>query len=442
MTLGGQTIMMVCQDKPCITAQCQRREYPEASSVDASAPEFQDYSDETLTQAKESWRAALKDLSAEYDEPSQQDPWLVGYSGGKDSSLLLQLVFEMLLKKAPSERRRPVHVITNDTLVESPVVISYVKKMMEQLQAAAESLRLPITVKSTTPPSDQTFWVNLIGRGYPAPNRSFRWCTDRLKIQPTSDYIRSQVAANGEVILLLGVRRDESATRSGSINRHQNTIRGRLNPHSDLKGCLVYRPISDFTTPMVWALLKQRPPPWGGNHDKLITLYRNAQGGECPLVIDKSQAPSCGTGSSRFGCWTCTVVEKDRSMEGFIETYEELNLAPLMAFRDELVKGRNDRSRRMAERRNGQVMFKKRKEPPAGTDGAEEDKDEDRILGPYTLLARKEMLDQLLALQREVQMPLIAEEEVRHIKRIWAEDAVAIGNRLLKNYLPVVTEGR
>lgn len=363
-------------------------------------------------------------MHAEYEEPSQQDPWIVGYSGGKDSTLLLQLVFEMLLQKAPSDRKRPVHVISNDTLVESPLVISYVRKMMERLRIAADSLRLPITVKSTTPPVDQTFWVNLIGRGYPSPNRSFRWCTDRLKIQPTSDYIRSRVAENGEVILLLGVRRDESATRAGSIGRHRNTIRDRLNPHSDLKGCLVYRPISEFTTDEVWALLTQRPPPWGGSHRDLITLYRNAQGGECPLVIDKSQAPSCGTGSSRFGCWTCTVVEKDRSMEGFIEAGFD-HLAPLMSFRDDLAKWRNDPSKRMAERRNGQISFTQ---------------DNRRIPGPFTLQTRMEILDRLLTLQNEVELPLISEEEIRHIKRIWAEDAVMISDRLLRNYLPVVAE--
>ena len=100
----------------------------------------------------------------------------------------------------------------------------------------------------------------------------------------------------------------------------------------------------------VWSLLMQRPPPWGGSHRDLITLYRNAQGGECPLVIDKSQAPSCGTSSSRFGCWTCTVVEKDRSMEGFIESGAE-HLAPLLDFRDWLAETRNDPQRRTLERR-------------------------------------------------------------------------------------------
>jgi DNA sulfur modification protein DndC len=365
-------------------------------------------------------KAVKADLLDEYLDASQTYPWIVGYSGGKDSTLLLQLVAETLLELAPSDRKRPVHVVCNDTRVESPLVADYVDAMLTRLRQAAESLRLPLTVVKTQPTIDQTFWVNLIGRGYPAPNRSFRWCTDRMKIQPTSNYIRSQVAANGEVILLLGVRRDESTTRAGSINRYENTVRSRLNPHSDLKGCLVYRPIVDFTTDEVWALLMQRPPPWGGSHRALITLYRNAQGGECPLIMDKSQAPSCGTSSSRFGCWTCTVVEKDRSMEGFIDSGFD-HLEPLMDFRDWLAKARNDPALRMAERRNGTVTFMK---------------NEKLILGPFTLEARQDILARVLALQEEVGLPLISAEEVSEIKKIWVEDAITSVRRA--NTLPAV----
>ena len=362
----------------------------------------------SATTALDRLRATKADLRDEYQDTSQEYPWIVGYSGGKDSTLLLQLVVEMLLELAPSERRRWVHVVCNDTRVESPLLSDYVDKMLDRLKKAAESLRMPVVIAKTQPPVDQTFWVNLIGRGYPAPNRTFRWCTDRVKIQPTSNYIRSQVAANGEVILLLGVRHDESTTRSGSINRYENTIRSRLNPHSDLKGCLVYRPIVDFTIDEVWGILMQRPPPWGGSHRDLITLYRNAQGGECPLVMDKSQAPSCGTSSSRFGCWTCTVVEKDRSMEGFIDAGFD-HLEPLMDFRDWLARARNDPTKRMIERRNGTVTYMENGRP---------------ILGPYTLDARQEILDKLLTLQAEVKLPLITEDEVHLIKKIWSEDTI------------------
>ncbi len=192
-------------------------------------------------------RTAQAEIREEYLS-QQADPWIIGYSGGKDSTLLVQLVFEMLLDLAPGDRCRPVHILCNDTLVESPILMAYIDKMLGRLQTAAENLHLPIVVVKTTPDPDQTFWVNLIGRGYPAPTRMFRWCTDRMKIAPTSTYIRNKVSENGEVVLLLGVRRAESANRAVTMNRHRNVAGSRLNPHDDLTGCMVFRPLIDMTT--------------------------------------------------------------------------------------------------------------------------------------------------------------------------------------------------
>lgn len=152
---------------------------------------------------------------------SHSYPWIVGYSGGKDSTLLAQLVFELLMALAPGDRKRPVHILCNDTLVESPVLMAYIDRQLSRLSEAADNLHLPITVVKTSPAPDQTFWVNLIGRGYPAPTRQFRWCTDRMKIQPTSNYILKQVSSNGEVILLLGVRRAESAAGGDGEPAHE-----------------------------------------------------------------------------------------------------------------------------------------------------------------------------------------------------------------------------
>ncbi len=361
-------------------------------------------------------RAAQADIRDEY-LAEHTDPWIIGYSGGKDSTLLAQLVFEMLLDLAPSDRKRPVHLLCNDTLVESPILMAYIDKMLARLQTAADSLHLPITVVKTTPDPDQTFWVNLIGRGYPAPTRMFRWCTDRMKIAPTSNYIRTQISQSGEVVLLLGVRRAESANRAVTMNRHRNVAGSRLNPHDDLKGCMVFRPLMDMTTDDVWLLLLQRTPPWGGSHRELVTLYRNAQGGECPLVMDKSQAPSCGTSSSRFGCWTCTVVEKDRSMEAMIDSGHE-HLEPLMDFRDWLAKFRNERSKRMVERRDGRIALM--------GDGVT------TVAGPFTVEARQEILARLLAVQTEVGMSPISEDEIARIRAMWADDAVEEAKRHLK----------
>ena len=347
-------------------------------------------------------RAALRD---EYLKP-HAFPWIIGFSGGKDSTLVAHLVFDLLLSLSPSERVRSVHVVSNDTLVESPLVIGHIAAVQREIRAAAEAWRLPIAVVTTQPNEDATFWVNLIGRGYPSPNRSFRWCTDRMKIQPTSRYIREQAAASGEVILLLGVRRDESSTRAGSVSRYDNGQ--RLNRHNDLVNCMVYRPIVNLSTDQVWEFLGAIPPPWGGSHDALIGLYRNAQGGECPVVTQKSDAPSCGTTSSRFGCWTCTVVEKDRSLVGFVEA-GFTQFGPLIAFRDWLTEIRNDPNRRQARRRDGRITIT--------SEGV-------FIPGPFTLATRGEILQKLLKLQARTGQQLISDGEIARIKTIWAEDAL------------------
>jgi DNA sulfur modification protein DndC len=356
----------------------------------------------------EKLRQAQAELKAEYLSAEHKYPWIVGFSGGKDSTLVVHLVFEMLLDLPPSDRLRPVIVLANDTLVESPVLMKHLDRSLENINQGSEALGLPITTVKTKPPVDQTFWVNLIGRGYPSPNHQFRWCTDRMKIQPTSAYILEEVSEFGKVILLLGVRATESQTRAQTAAKYDG--HGRLHPHSDLRGCLVFRPILAFSTQEVWIVLLQRPCPWGGSHRDLVTLYKNAEGGECPLVIDKSQAPSCGTGSSRFGCWTCTVVDKDKSMEGMIEAGFE-HLEPLLEFRDWLHTIRNNHTYRQPERRNG--------EPG---------------IGPYTFEAREMILQKLFLTQSNSGMSLISEAEIARIHEIWAEDAVRSANRLFDEF--------
>lgn len=353
------------------------------------------------------------DLLDEYRQ-NHNYPWILGLSGGKDSTLVLHLVFEMLLRIPPSERTRALHVVANDTGVESPLVIGHLEHLLQKLRSAISALDVPMTVTKTMPKASDTFWVNLIGRGYPSPNRSFRWCTDRLKIQPTSNYIRQLSEVSGRSILLLGVRRAESSTRAASARKFDNGE--RLNNHNDLAGCLVYRPILELSTEEVWTYLLQSRAPWGGSHKDLIALYRTANSGECPLVIDTESAPSCGTGSARFGCWTCTVVSKDKSLEGFVEAgYPQYE--PLLSFREWLANIRNDTALRQAVRRSGATSFQ-----PDGS----------LIPGPFTMETRQEILTRLTTLQSAMQTRLISEEEISIIKEIWTSDLLT----------PSILEGR
>lgn len=336
-----------------------------------------------------------QEIKAEY-RASHSRPWIIGFSGGKDSTLVLHLVIEALLELPWSERTRPVHVVANDTLVESPIVQDFVDRTLEYLRTGLEDLHLPCTVNRTTPQVTHTYWVNVIGRGYPSPTRLFRWCTDRMKIRPTTDFIRSKVVENGEVILLLGVRRSESAARAATARRYDNGE--RLNAHNDIPGCLVFRPILELHTEDVWEYLMANNAPWGGTHVSLVKLYRDAMGGECPIVIDPDAQPSCGSSSIRFGCWTCTVVDKDKSFRNQVDKGFE-HLIPMAEFRDWLKKFCYEPENRMTERRNG-----------------------NQGIGPLTFEARAEVLRRLQELERDVELSLISEAEVAAIRTIWNDD--------------------
>ena len=348
-----------------------------------------------------------QNIAKEYLSEIQHYPWIVTFSGGKDSTLVAHLVFDMLLSLPPTLRTRQVFFVSNDTLVESPLVVKHMRGALAEILRAAEIFRLPVSGEITVPKLQDTFWTLLIGKGYPTPNRSMRWCTDRLKIQPTSGYILQKVNENGKAIIVLGVRKDESATRKASIESHQNLENSNLTPHGDLKNALVYRPIADLSTDDVWEFLAANDPPWGGTHNGLIKLYREAAGGECPIVLSQEEAPGCGTNSSRFGCWTCTVVNKDRSLQGFVDA-GKTEFAPLIEYRNWLVDIRNKPEYRQAERRNGKLTFKSGKHIP----------------GPFTIKARQEMLAKLLDVQAAFGEELISQDEIDLIKQIWTEDLI------------------
>ena len=346
-------------------------------------------------------------IASEYRR-KHSDPWIIAYSGGKDSTLLLQIVWETLLSLAPEERCREVHVIANDTLVESPVVIQHLKNSMRQISQAAANAKLPITTRISQPYIDQTFWVNIIGRGYIPPTRNFRWCTDRMKIQPTNRLITEILSKHKRAVLLVGTRRSESETRRRNMDRHGVTA-NKMNPHSSIKNCRIFAPLADLEDNEVWMVLMQRRPPWGDSHRKLITIYRNAGGGECPLVLTKDDAPSCGTSSPRFGCWTCTVVKKDRSMNGTIESghEEQDKLEALLEFREELIRLREDNGNRSPVRRDG--LTKRR------DDGT-------LVYGPFTLRVREQLLDNLRSLEARTGERMISQPELEVIEDIWRHD--------------------
>ena len=246
-------------------------------------------------------------------------PWVIGYSGGKDSTTVVQLAFTMLQRLSHEERHKAIYVVSSDTLIENPIVLAYLRENSKLINEGANSQGLPLYTHMVHPDYNNTFWTNVIGKGLPTPTSiRFRWCTERLKIKPSNDFIEEKVKENGEVVLLLGVRKAESMARNLRITKRE--IEGYLlNPHETIENTYVYNPIVELTTDDVWGILldDNGRTPWGTSNNDLFSLYAGSDGGECPFTVTSDkETPSCG--NSRFGCWICTVVKEDKSLTGFI----------------------------------------------------------------------------------------------------------------------------
>ncbi|CAD2224083.1 conserved hypothetical protein [Pseudoalteromonas sp. 3J6] len=370
-------------------------------------------------------------------------PWVLGYSGGKDSSAVMTLIYFALLGLKPEDRHKPVFVVASDTLVETPMVVDHVDKSLKLIEEGAKREGLPITSHKVVPKSNNTFWANLLGKGYPAPTRNFRWCTERMKIDPVSTFIKERVSEYDEVIVVLGSRSQESASRAQVIKKHK--IDGSdLAVHTTLSNAFIYTPIDTWSVDDVWKILRlchlktEETPygtknkwfdkydlewenPWGGKNLVLWNLYKDSSGqGECPMVIDET-TPSCG--NSRFGCWTCTVVTRDRAMESLIQNGEQW-MTPLLKYRNILSRSTSPKLKKKYRnhiRRDGRLAFKTLKE------------DKERVLtddyttGPYKLKYRQHAMRLLLNIQKqfndqERDVELITVDELHAVRHEWLND--------------------
>lgn len=355
----------------------------------------------------------LEELIEEIQYVYQSDsrPWVIGYSGGKDSTTVVELVYKMLLNLSPEERTKNVYIVSSDTLIENPLIKIYLSKMNEALGEAARRDNIPIKSVMVTPPANNSFWANVIGRGYPTPrmNGTFRWCTDKLKINPSAEYIRKVIKEESEeVVVLLGVRKAESIARKRRIEGRELANR-LLNRHETIQEAYVYNPIVELTTEDVWDVLLGRDEgktPWGTDNSELVSLYADADSGECPFagIHAGGQTQSCG--NSRFGCWVCTVVKEDKSLNGFIKSGHR-ELIPLAEFRKWLMSIRDNPEYREKRKRNGSIY---------------EDKDGNIGYGPFTWKARQMILSKLIETQKKMKYELITVDELKAIDEIWDEE--------------------
>ena len=348
-----------------------------------------------------------KEITIEFLENlylADKRPWVITFSGGKDSTLVLHLVIELLLKfKRLNKPLKPTYIVSSDTRIEMPMVKNYLEETLEQIQNFSNTNNLNLYVNLIKPDLRETFFSLLIGKGYPSPNKWFRWCTDRLKIKPATLFLTELVKKHSSIIMLLGVRSDESVNRAKSINSRVINF-NNLSMHSNIPNAYMLSPIVNWTTKEVWRFLRNNPPAWG-SYKKLFELYSKGASNidsdeDCNMALNPD-SPSCG--KSRFGCWTCTVVEQDRSMEGMIKSGETW-MQPLLDYRKLLLHYRDDRDKRLHRRRNGQLG-----------------------LGAFYLEVRKDLLDKLLSIQESKEfksrgIKLISIDELKIIQEYWNDD--------------------
>lgn len=367
-------------------------------------------------------------------------PWICGYSGGKDSSAVVQLVW-MALQQMPKEKlTKTVHIISTDTLVESPVVALWANESINKMRKAAQESLLPIIPHRLTPQIQNTFWVNLIGKGYPYPRPNFRWCTDRLKIDASNQFIKKILDSESEAILVLGSRKAESATRRKVMEGYEEKrYRAHLSPNGSYPNTYVFTPIENWEDSMVWQFLMQHSNPWGHSNKDLLAMYKGASSdNECPMVVETG-TPSCG--GSRMGCWVCTMVTEDKSLSAMIQNDEEKSwMLPLLDFRnyiagykqnESISQNELDRSRRDFRRMTGNLTWHRNR----------------LVHGPYTKNVREDFLRKLLELQifirengpKEVEnVELISQEELQYIRKLWLDEKHEFDDSLPKIYKEII----
>ncbi len=387
----------------------------------------------------------LEDLYDEIEAVYLNDnrPWIIGYSGGKDSSAVLELTFRMLMRLPKEKRHKTVYVVSSDTLIENPIILDFLNKNIKLINEYASKHDLPIVAKVVYPEVTDSFWANVIGKGYPTPKSiQYRWCTERLKIRPSNKFIKEKLEKE-DVVVLLGVRKDESSARKSRIEKRE--IDGYLlTPHETLRGknklAYVYAPIVNFTTADVWDVLYHNndnladfgdgfPSPstaWGTSSMELFNMYLKGSGdsGECPFIADESSAKS-SCGNSRFGCWICTVVKEDKSLNGFIDSGHN-ELIPLVEFRKWILEERDKPENRKKHKRNGSVVKR----------------DGKIMFGPFNFEARQKILRKLLETQVEMQkfypeLELINLGELKAIDEIWDNEEDLTSNTLINLYKEV-----
>src|SRR6266705_3035745 len=85
-------------------------------------------------------------------------PWLLGFSGGKDSTMLASLVFDAVLSIPVEQRKKPVSVLCTDTRVEIPAIADMIEGTLDRMRKCSHQHNLNIDANLLKPIIEESFW--------------------------------------------------------------------------------------------------------------------------------------------------------------------------------------------------------------------------------------------------------------------------------------------
>ena len=347
----------------------------------------------------------------------------VAYSGGKDSSITMDMVLKALLLYKYIYNNNDVlskktYVIFSDTLLEMDPVIEGILNSINQIEIFGQKYQLNLDVRRVSPITKNTLFSLLIGKGYMIPRTDNRFCTDRMKILPQKKAILSILNENKKgFIAITGQRQDESADRKKRMK--QLTIDGSFKQH-EFADCNLYAPIEHLSSNDVWIHIYNHKLEWI-DANTLGRVYAEAanDGDECRSLFEgfeSGSTPGCSR-SARYGCWVCTLFDKDKTLNNLSVHYDYLK--DMEEFRNWLVQFRQ------ASWDDNRDVFIHGKHKMKLYDRNNHRKNM-KIPGGYNLHFRKQILTRLLKTERKViaqrGKPLITDEELAYIQECWVED--------------------
>jgi DNA sulfur modification protein DndC len=333
---------------------------------------------------------SLREYGARYKH------WALAYSGGKDSGATVAATVHLIdTKRVP--KPESLTVVYVDTRLEAPPLIAVAYDLLEEVRRRGYSARV------VQPKLDHRFFVYMLGYGVVAPSGQFRWCTEKLKVDPMNAALAELYEQTQEkFLMLLGVRKGESIVRDERITVSCTRDGGECG-----QGWFVHTTPTEYADQLSPLLHWRLCNVWDW-----LMLYESEHKFKTHFVaqaygIDEEDSPA--DVNSRTGCVGCNLVDEDNMLARLLKMQEWAYLEPLTRLRPLY------RKYKLAENRLGraQTNLKQIEKRPVR-------------LGPIALEEREELLEEILSIQREInakrsdspEVLLINDEEEARIREL------------------------